>query len=115
MWTCTWLSACLPAPALYCCNTMPLCCPALPCTACPLGHSGLPVLPAYLYCRIGGRIHTHTLCAGDMSRRVDLGASFICGKPAASTWFVLVLRQETAEVVPEFSAGQGGNCCLLQS
>lgn len=30
-------------------------------------------------CRLGGRIHTHTLRAGDVERNVDLGATFVCG------------------------------------
>lgn len=29
--------------------------------------------------RVGGRINTHTLKAGDQEPKVDLGATFVCG------------------------------------
>ena len=32
-------------------------------------------------CRLGGRIHTHTLRAGGVESNVDLGATFVCGAP----------------------------------
>lgn len=33
--------------------------------------------------RIGGRINSHVLSHGDLTRTVDLGATFICGAPAS--------------------------------
>lgn len=45
----------------------------------PVASWRTPHAPHCRRCRLGGRINTATLCHGGQERKVDLGATFICG------------------------------------